>query len=50
MGNYTGTVTQTHPAGYCDDKNRRKSKSHKHLENKVTEGKHVKVGERRRRR
>lgn len=39
LGNYTGEVTQTHPAGRRDDKNRRKWKSHKHLNNKVTEDK-----------
>lgn len=50
IGNYTGAVTQTHPASHCDDKNRRKWKSHKHLENKVTEDKHVRAGKRRRRR
>lgn len=42
MGSYTGTVAQTHPAGYSDEKNRRKRKPHKHLKNTVTEDKRVK--------
>lgn len=49
MGSYTGAVAQTHPAGDCDEKNRRKRKPHKHLKNTVTEDKRVKAGERRKR-